>query len=693
MYMKKKIIINLFLILILIIVLFLNINRNKSTFSYALNNGNDISVMVYDINDGEFVNNNAIPVGDYSLNEELSYCQGNSQIISYNSTLGTVTTKFNSSDKCYFYFDLNAGLITYFENNKPAGYRGEDHIDSPTGNLYRFTGEFTEDEEDYEGVVDNYICLDPDTGTCPEDSLYRIIGVVAADDSTTGLQKGMVKVIRNAQSKNPYRYDGGASWGQYGVINSNNINDWTCDESTTDPTSGCFPTWAQSTLNTINLNRTFLNSVSSFSDNIASVKWHCYVGSNTPTVAAENAAPLCSNTPTKISLMYASDYVNAYDNGTTLDGVSWLQPCVYTSNIIYLEAYLCAGFTVTSSGFEVGNMGKLAVNDYTTYRLSYRGGLTNDSYLRNIVDEGEVYQFRHYYQPVFFLNSDVTIESGDGTYSDPYRISSELYDEVSTPTIYSQAYSTGTKTSSQDGSTYKVTMEANDPRYEGKDPDNYVCFKENCTPDELYRIISGRMRIYVDNDNDGEADGNKIVMKLVKYTPLEENMAWDSNGTIDWANSSLNDYLNNDWDPPYDNIYTARWYYGGHTTPGATTATFETKETTGSYSDGKIGLMYVYDYGYASISTNCDRSTYVGNYSNTGCYDENWLFDSENEQWTLSPRNNSTNRIFTINTTGKVRYTITSTTRKAVKPAFYIPVSTVYISGDGSLANPYIVLD
>ena len=59
---------------------------------------------------------------------------------------------------------------------------------APTQNLYRYTGRYQSTDSSYAGNVDNYICLGNDAATCPAENMYRIIGIVASDDSTTGLE-------------------------------------------------------------------------------------------------------------------------------------------------------------------------------------------------------------------------------------------------------------------------------------------------------------------------------------------------------------------------------------------------------------------------------------------------------------------------------------------------------------------------
>ena len=101
--MKKKVISCILLIIFCVALKMSLFSVNKNAIEYRLNNKNDISVMVYDEEEDEYVKQNNVPTGDYELNDELSYCEGIGQIEGYDSELGVVTTKMKGSDKCYFY--------------------------------------------------------------------------------------------------------------------------------------------------------------------------------------------------------------------------------------------------------------------------------------------------------------------------------------------------------------------------------------------------------------------------------------------------------------------------------------------------------------------------------------------------------------------------------------------------------------
>ena len=101
---------------------------------------------------------------------------------------------------------------------------------------------------------------------------------------------------------------------------------------------------------------------------------------------------------------------------------------------------------------------------------------------------------------------------------------------------------------------------------------------------------------------------------------------------------------------------------------------------------GKIGLMYVSDYMYASgyystLDITTASSYYYGN--------NNWLF--QGDEWTITPQADSDGRVFYFDDTGDV-YTYNSVNAIGFRPTFYLK-STIKVSGgDGTFENPYTLI-
>ena len=117
--------------------------------------------------------------------------------------------------------------------------------------------------------------------------------------------------------------------------------------------------------------------------------------------------------------------------------------------------------------------------------------------------------------------------------------------------------------------------------------------------------------------------------------------------------------------------------------------------------NGKIGLMYPSDYGYAtsggstSTRTSClNKELYNWDSSSySDCKNNDWLLDSIDWQWTISPLAFSPGSygVFGIYAVGSVdgrdaRYA------GLVRPSVYLISKTSILGGEGTETNPYILL-
>ena len=118
-----------------------------------------------------------------------------------------------------------------------------------------------------------------------------------------------------------------------------------------------------------------------------------------------------------------------------------------------------------------------------------------------------------------------------------------------------------------------------------------------------------------------------------------------------------------------------------------------TRTTTWS---GKIGLMYPSDYGYAtsgestSNRTSClDKELYNWKKA-SDCYNNDWLYNSSNFQWTISPRTTSSNAfyVFDVGYNGIVSSNF-AYRAGLVRPSVYLISKTSILGGEGTLENPY----
>ena len=223
---------------------------------------------------------------------------------------------------------------------------------------YRFSG----------ANPNNYVCFGSTAGTCPNDNLYRIIGVF----------DNQAKLIKNTSIGNSY-------WsGSY----SNESN-----------------TWSSSKLNTETLNETYLNGLGSiWSRKIAITEWQVggMVYSQTNTVKQYYTLELGSSSSgttysAKVGLMYVSDYGYA------------AVPSFWTTGLYNYREAKSSNYLAGITEWTISRR-----TDYATYvfDVHHAGGIS--SY-------GASYSGRGV-RPSFYLNSNVTLTGGNGTQSSPFRI-------------------------------------------------------------------------------------------------------------------------------------------------------------------------------------------------------------------------------------------------------------------------------
>ena len=112
--MKKKIKTTLFVFIVIGVVI-LNItykNKNEVTKTKRKKQ-NNLAIMIKG-DSGEYISSDAIPKGNYVLNEEKTICENGGKVVSYNNSTGLIGFSFLGSDRCSLYFDK------IIDNEKPV---------------------------------------------------------------------------------------------------------------------------------------------------------------------------------------------------------------------------------------------------------------------------------------------------------------------------------------------------------------------------------------------------------------------------------------------------------------------------------------------------------------------------------------------------------------------------------------------
>ncbi len=278
-------------------------------------------------------------------------------------------------------------------------------------------------------------------------------------------------------------------------------------------------------------------------------------------------------------------------------------------------------------------------------------------------------------------------------------------------------YTVPDKTS--DSCTYTVAYDGtsdNNLRYVGSNPCNYVTFNGE---EAGWRIIG------VLNTPEGQR------VKLIRDESIGTYSR--SNSGTDWTNSDLKEMLNNGayynrttgqyynnstaitldftstglTEEARNQIDTVTWNLGGSSVySSANTIQFYTYERgTDVYSweyptkwQGKVGLMYPSDYGYAtsggsdSNRTSClNKELYEWDDSSySDCKNNDWLYKSSTYQWTLTSYSANDSDAFYTTDSGAV-YIGSPSEPLAILPSVYLISKTTILSGEGTPENPYTI--
>ena len=240
-------------------------------------------------------------------------------------------------------------------------------------------------------------------------------------------------------------------------------------------------------------------------------------------------------------------------------------------------------------------------------------------------------------------------------------------------------------------------------RYRGASPKNYVTFNN-----EVWRIIG----IFPTDDGTGNIE-NRI--KIIRYQSIA-SQKWNTTRVTstssynNWTGATLQIYLNGDYynsllNASQSMIGNAKYYLGGYASYLITTPQMyqsERKTSGGTYYYGtnpnnwigKIGLMYMSDYGYASA--NCEEKITYDTQSSSNdlraCNDTNWLYNLKVNEWMLPQYceyGSSGYYSFFIYSDGYVYLRDVRSGQLAVRPTLYLKSNIKITGGDGTSSDPY----
>ena len=313
--------------------------------------------------------------------------------------------------------------------------------------------------------------------------------------------------------------------------------------------------------------------------------------------------------------------------------------------------------------------------------------------------------------------------------------------------------------SSASGTSFETLMTPNNSdifdenglRYEGADPNNYICLDNKtsgaCSSSSLlFRIIG---LFDEDTSSDGTTSaGTKKLLKILDTNNYggTSGKYWSgssSNKSNNWSKSTLNTELNGTYlntllatsgvnSKLSSAIVNAKWHLGGanntsssnyyndtittenwykaERSPYATSGTLQNLYSGNpEYVFAKVGLMYPSDYGYATVGgsttskENC-RAKELYNWDSSSysdCKNNDWVYKSQSiswgsnkNEWLISPLVSDSFNASSLYSTGFVSaFGDIRSDQFDVRPTFYLDSSVLKIvgTGDGTKNNAYRV--
>ena len=294
-------------------------------------------------------------------------------------------------------------------------------------------------------------------------------------------------------------------------------------------------------------------------------------------------------------------------------------------------------------------------------------------------------------------------------------------DTTNTITKYLVNTATKSGTSTVGSKPWKLVLDhPGEFRYIGANPNNYITFNG-----ELWRIVGVIPDVtyctgtFTDTTCSKTATGSLV--KIVRNAG-ETAAAFDSAGANKWATASLKTTLQAKSYASDSHVAVVKFPTTGYTSAARTPVQFYSIEykSTGAvpsgYSKfwyGKVGLIHITDFAYATIGNNANTGTYArtaclayqiskwtGSYK-TYCALTSWLsFNNVTSAlpsagvawWTMAPVSGATTNVLDITAAGITSSVAATTSTVNVRPAVYLKPDTV-LSGShtGAYNDPYVI--
>ena len=447
---------------------------------------------------------------------------------------------------------------------------------------------------------------------------------------------------------------------------------------------------------------------------------------------------------TNLEVRYASDYMDA-----SLGGIIMTRTISLTIKNTSAEKQTLS--LMVFGGYSFNDVNEVKVLDtYTEIDTNYLhyDYETTALYIDNTrVDSLDT--SKNYTLVSYTCSNDVMVEYNSDTRKiivdgDKQTKCSLYFEEKKLPTLANYLidnYSTLGLTKIDQTATGNQNYATSEYRYQGKTPNNYITFNGETG---VWRII-GVFEVETPNDDGTYTKENKV--KIVR--DRIGNVIWDRKGSSsyknDWTTSTLMTMLNSG---PYYNrtsgytqlacstgydttisetaicnyesngltdnaknqISSTKWYLGNvvyNVGYGNTKEIYTQERSTSIWSgnkqtwDGKVALIYPSDYMYASSACYNDdtkkgddvrgSSPYDTDYRSETCKSTNWLLDTNNGFWAVSPSSVRSNFVMYVHNSGFEYHDPTYSSSDGLRQSVYLDSSVKYIGGNGTLSDPFII--
>ena len=458
------------------------------------------------------------------------------------------------------------------------------------------------------------------------------------------------------------------------------------------------------------------------------------------TKAAENSANLnvvltSGNPNVKVTCTY--DIYYEYDANSSIYGVS---PTPVTDSSLKELTLKAVGSTGTNNYADEKNFNydtNWTQNPYK--RLIVKGASITDATKNGTTDTW------NFNMAFYNLNADQNKLAGKtfagSFYVDKDSIQCDYQNNDGGSSVSGTSFETLMSTSTPD------VYNENGLRYEGADPNNYICLDNKtsgaCSSSSLlFRIIG----LFDEDTSDGtNSSSSKKLLKVIDTNNYGGSTGkyWSgssSNKSNNWSKSTLKTELNGTYlttllgtsnvnSKLSSAIANAKWHLGGangtsgsnyyrntittenwykaERSPYATSGTLQNLYSGNpEYVFAQVGLMYPSDYGYATVGgsttskENCRAKELIDwdSSSYRDCKNNDWVYKSQSIswgsnkiEWLISPDASYSSYASYLYSTGCVIADDVYANQFAVRPTFYLDSSILKIvgTGDGTKDNAY----